>query len=121
MLWAGFSLLEKLLLVLGLVGALTLAYLGWHHHVYQQGRDDLAAEIRTANAARAAAAQQQIQKNGVAYEKVRQKIRAQQGYNRPVSPLVGAAIDGLRWRAAAPADRPRKAVRGSTPSRKDGH
>lgn len=119
--WAGFSILQKILLVLGLVAALTLAYIGWHHHVYNQGREDLKNEIAAANAARTAAAQQQIQKNGVAYEKTRQKIRAQGGYNRPVSPLVGAAVDGLYGRASAPAKRSSAPVRGSTPSRKDGH
>lgn len=119
--WLGFTLLEKFLLVAGLIAGLTLAYAGWHHHVYQQGRDDLKAEIVTANAKRAAAAQQQIQKNGVAYEKVRQKIRAQQGYNLPVSPLVGSAIDGLYRRAAPPSKRSSSPVRRASPPRKDGH
>lgn len=119
--WAAFSLLEKFLLVLGLIGALTLAYLGWHHHVYKQGREDVIAEIRTANAKRAADAQKIISKNGVKYEKERRILRVQTGYNSPVSPLVGVAIDRMQRRAAGPSKRPSASMRGSQPARKDGN
>lgn len=76
----------------------------WHDHKVDMGGYNRAmAEVKAAAYEQAATAQQEIAKIGDKYAEKRKILRADPDYLRPVSPLVGHAIDGL----PAPSPRPK--------------
>jgi hydrogenase maturation factor len=86
--------------------AVAVLWLNVHdYRVFHDGYRKAMEDVREAAAKREAEAAQQVAKNRSEHEKKRKAIRAQPGYNAPVSPLVGNAVRGVYKPADAPAKR----------------
>ena len=94
-LWAFIPAPLRLWAALGAFLAIAGAMYAIYYKIDQGGYNRAVAEIEAANAKRAREARADIIKTGAAYEKIREDLRAQGGFDRPVSPSVGLAIDRM--------------------------
>lgn len=73
-----------------------------HHHIDAQGYGRCQAEYKAAADLQAGTAQAEIVKGNMKYAEISKSLRAESGYLRPVSPLVGAAIGRLPQPSPSP-------------------